>query len=147
MPRYVYLSIHEEQDNTMEKIAVALSSKIRRDILRLVDEKSYNISEIAHKLDLPISTVAFHIKHLREADMIHVQERMMTRGVEKIVSRKIDEVIVKCTAPPKVSPCLCCSFRGYGCMQQAPRAAFYLSRGSCTALHGVSAPECTSLFW
>lgn len=111
MPRYVYLSIHEEQDNTMEKIAVALSSKIRRDILRLVDEKSYNISEIAHKLDLPISTVAFHIKHLREADMIHVQERMMTRGVEKIVSRKIDEVIVKCTAPPKVSETSCTKFQ------------------------------------
>lgn len=102
MSRYVYLSIHEDEDETMEKIAVALSSKIRRDILRLVDEQSYNISEIAHKLDLPVSTVAFHVRHLREADMIHVQERMMTRGVEKIVSRKVDEIVLKCTAPPKV---------------------------------------------
>ena len=98
MPRYVYLSIHEENDDKLEKIAVALSSKIRRDILRLVDEKSYNSSEIAQNLELPISTVAFHIKHLREADMIHVQERMIPRGVEKIVSRKVDEIVFRCKA-------------------------------------------------
>lgn len=102
MSRYVYLSIHEEDDEYMEKMMVALSSKIRRDILRLIDEQSYNISEIAQKLDLPLSTAAFHVKHLQEADLIHVQERPASRGMTKIVSRKVDEIVIKCTVPQDV---------------------------------------------
>lgn len=102
MSRYVYLSIHEDEDEMMEKIAVALSSKIRRDILRTVNDLSYNISEIAKILDMPISTVAFHVKHLREAGLVHVQERMMTRGVEKVVSHSVDEIVLNCTIPRQV---------------------------------------------
>ena len=97
MSRYVYLSIREEDDEKMEKIAVALSSKTRRDILRVVNDLSYNISEIAQKLDLPISTVAFHVKHLKEAGLVSVQERMMTRGVEKVVSHSVDQIVMNCT--------------------------------------------------
>ena len=103
MPRYVYLSIHEDEDEKMEKIAVALSSKIRRDILRVVNDLSYNISEIAKILDMPISTVAFHVRHLREAGLVSVQERMMTRGVEKVVSHNTDEIVINCTMPRQVS--------------------------------------------
>lgn len=103
MPRYVYLSIHEDEDEKMEKIAVALSSKIRRDILRVVNDLSYNISEIAKILDMPISTVAFHVRHLREAGLVSVQERMMTRGVEKVVSHNTDEIVINCTMPRRVS--------------------------------------------
>jgi len=102
MSRYVYLSIHEDEDEMMEKIAVALSSKIRRDILRTVNDLSYNISEIAKILDMPISTVAFHVKHLREAGLVNVQERMMTRGVEKVVSHNVDEIVLKCFMPMEV---------------------------------------------
>lgn len=102
MSRYIYLSIQEDEDEMMEKIAVALSSKIRRDILRTVNDLSYNISEIAKILDMPISTVAFHVKHLREAGLVSVQERMMTRGVEKVVSHAVDEVVLKCFMPMQV---------------------------------------------
>lgn len=111
MSRYMYLSIREDEDEMMEKIAVALSSKTRRDILRVVNDLSYNISEIAHKLDLPISTVAFHVKHLREAGLVHVQERMLTRGVEKIVSHKVDEIVLKCVAPLTVFETACTKFQ------------------------------------
>ncbi len=97
MSRYVYLSIRKDEDAKMEKIAVALSSKTRRDILRVVNDLSYNISEIAKKMDLPISTVAFHVKHLKEAGLVSVQERMMTRGVEKIVSHSVDQIVMNCT--------------------------------------------------
>lgn len=102
MSRYVYLSLHADEDEYMEKMMVALSSKIRRDILRLIDGQSYNISEIAQKLELPLSTAAFHVKHLQEADLIHVQERPASRGMTKIVSRKVDEIVLKCTTPQDV---------------------------------------------
>lgn len=103
MSRYMCLSIHEEDDESMEKIMAALSSKVRRDILRLVDEQSYNISEIAQKLGIPLSNAAFHVKHLQEAGMINVQEKPASRGMTKIISRKIDEIVIKCTVPQDVS--------------------------------------------
>ena len=102
MSRYVYLSLHADEDEYMDKMMVALSSKIRRDILRLIDGQSYNISEVAQKLELPLSTAAFHVKHLQEADLIHVQERPASRGMTKIVSRKVDEIVLKCTTPQDV---------------------------------------------
>lgn len=98
MSRYVYLSMQEENDEKIEKLMIALSAKTRRDILRLVDEQSYSISEIAQKLSLPMSTAAFHVKHLQEADLIHVQERPASRGMTKIISRKVDEVVLRCKA-------------------------------------------------
>ena len=103
MSRYVYLSIREDEDEKMEKIAVALSSNTRRDILRVVNDLSYNISEIAQKLDLPISTVAFHVKHLKKAGLVSVQERMMTRGVEKVVSHTVNEIVLNCTMARQTS--------------------------------------------
>ena len=96
MSRYMYMSMHEEDDDKVEKIAVALSTKTRRDILRLVDGQSYSVSDIAQKLELPMSTAAFHVKHLHEADLIHVQERPASRGVTKIISRKVDEMVLRC---------------------------------------------------
>ena len=45
MSRYMYLSIFEEE--RMAKVTAALNAKVRRDILRLVVQNSYNITEIA----------------------------------------------------------------------------------------------------
>ena len=101
MPSYMHLSMHEENDDKVEKIMTALSAKTRRDILRLVDAHSYSISDIALKLDLPMSTAAFHVKHLQEADLVNVQEKPASRGVTKIISRKVDELVLQCTAPPR----------------------------------------------
>lgn len=103
MSRYVCLSLNEEEDEAIEKIMAALSSKVRRDILRLVDEQSYNISEIAQKLEIPLSNAAFHVKNLQDAEMINVQEKPASRGMTKIVSRRVDEIMVKCTVPQDVS--------------------------------------------
>lgn len=103
MSRYMCLSMNEADDDAIEKIASALSSKVRRDILRLVDEKSYNISEIAQQLEIPLSNAAFHVKHLQEAGMINVQEKPASRGMTKIISRKIDEISIKCRTSDNVS--------------------------------------------
>lgn len=98
MSRYVHLSICEEE--RMDKILAALDSKVRRDILRLLNENSYSVIEIAKALQIPPSTAAFHVNILQDADLINVRVKSNVRGASKIVSRKIDEISIGCIAVP-----------------------------------------------
>ena len=90
MPRYIHLSIDDEE--RLSKVMAAMASKIRRDILRLVNCNSYSVTEIAKLLNIPTSTAAFHVNHLQAADLIHVQSKSSQHGASKIISRKIDEI-------------------------------------------------------
>lgn len=90
MPRYMHLSIYDEE--RIDKIMAAMSSKVRRDILRLVNRNSYSVTEIARILDIPTSTAAFHVNHLQEADLVRVQSKSAQHGSSKIISRKLDEI-------------------------------------------------------
>ena len=99
MARYMHLSIYEEE--RVNKVMAALASKVRRDILRLVDQNSYSVTEIARILQIPTSTAAFHINNLQEADLIHVQTKSALRGASKIISRKIDEINISCVDASK----------------------------------------------
>ena len=101
MSRYMHLSIYDEEN--IDKIMVALSSKIRREILRLVDQSSYNVLEVARELKIPVSTAAFHINKLQDADLINIQIKPGQRGASKIISRKIDEVNINCSVPSGIA--------------------------------------------
>jgi len=101
MSRYVHLSIYDE--DRIDKVMAALSSEIRRKILRLIDRQSFNVVEVAKMLELPVSTAAFHIKNLQDAGLIHVQIQSGQRGSSKIISRKIDEISISCAEPPGIS--------------------------------------------
>lgn len=101
MSRYLHLSIYDE--DKIDKVMIAMSSKIRREILRLVDQSSYNVLEVAEKLDLPVSTAAFHIKNLQDADLINIQIKPGQRGSSKIISRKIDEININCSVPSGIT--------------------------------------------
>lgn len=101
MSRYMHLSIYDEEK--IDKVMVALSSKIRREILRLVDQSSYNVVEVAQKLDIPVSTAAFHIKSLQDAELINIQFKPGQRGSSKIISRKIDEININCSVPSGIT--------------------------------------------
>lgn len=94
MSRYMHLSIYDEE--RIDKIMAALASKIRRDILRLVDKNSYSVTEIAKALQLPPSTAAFHINILQDAELINVQTKSALRGSAKIISRRLDEISLSC---------------------------------------------------
>lgn len=98
MSRYIHLSIHDEQ--RMDKVLSALASKVRRDILRLINENSYSVTEIAKILRIPPSTAAFHINILQEAELINVRIKPNVRGSSKIISRKIDEISIGCVSSP-----------------------------------------------
>ena len=51
MPRYMHLSIYDEE--RIDRIMAAMASKVRRDILRLVNRNSYSVTEIAKILNIP----------------------------------------------------------------------------------------------
>lgn len=90
MSRYMHLSIYDEE--RIDKIMAAMSSKVRRDILRLVNRNSYSVTEIARILDIPTSTAAFHVNNLQAAQLVHVQSKSAQHGASKIISRKLDEI-------------------------------------------------------
>ena len=81
-------------DNIHETTLVgkALSSENRLEILKLLIEKSVNISEIASIFQLPPSSVALHIKVLEEAGMISIHEKPGVRGSQKVCGITFEDI-------------------------------------------------------
>jgi DNA-binding transcriptional ArsR family regulator len=50
-----------ENEEQIEKIASALSSPLRRQIIRLSTESGYSIKELAAILNLPLSTISTQV--------------------------------------------------------------------------------------
>lgn len=73
-------------------ICKALSVPARIDILKLIENKGLSISEISERLNIPQSSVTFHIKVLESADLISIEERPGMRGTMKLCTRKTDYV-------------------------------------------------------
>ena len=59
-----------DDDNQVEKIVKALSSKTRRDILRFIRDGPKDVSSIAGALDMTEANIAAQIKKLEEASLI-----------------------------------------------------------------------------
>lgn len=99
MSRYVHLSLYDEEQ--VDKVMSAMSSSVRRSILRLISDGSFSTSEIAKKLNIPISNVTFHTKILQEAGLIQVQDKPASHGVTKIISQRVNEINIKCALSPE----------------------------------------------
>jgi predicted transcriptional regulator len=84
------------KDFTLENIkeicefGKAVSSPVRLEIIKLLYEDNYSISQIAEALDLPQSSAAFHLKLLEAADLIRMEEQPGSHGTMKVCSRKQD---------------------------------------------------------
>lgn len=83
------------EDEKLESLGMALSSKIRRKILLLLNTSSYSIVEIAEKLNIPVSTAAFNVKVLKDVDLVLVTAKQASKGNTKIVSRNVDKILIK----------------------------------------------------
>jgi len=70
----------------IEKVAYALDSNIRLKILSFLSKKSYTILELAEKLNISISNASFHIKLLKDANIINITHNPSKKGNEKIVA-------------------------------------------------------------
>ncbi len=85
--------------DALQKIAHALSSPTRLEILRLLRQHCMNVGEIAAALDIPVSTAALSIKILAEAGIITAESQPGVRGAIKLCSRRLDSVSID-LAPP-----------------------------------------------
>ena len=73
-------------------ISKALSSKVRVEILQLLENNVLNISTIAEKLDIPVSTAALQIKVLEEAGLVVSEPLPGIRGSQKLSGLKVKTV-------------------------------------------------------
>ncbi len=79
-------------DDRIEMLGLALSAQIRRKILMLLNTSSYSIIEIASILNIPVSTAAFHIKILKQVNLVLVTQKQASKGNTKIVSLNVDKI-------------------------------------------------------
>lgn len=86
------LQIDEEEK--MANVIYALNAQARRNIMSLLKSSSYSVVELSRLLKLPISTVSFHLNILRKAGLVSVVVKKNTRGNAKIVSRKVDHILL-----------------------------------------------------
>ncbi|CAH1210113.1 MULTISPECIES: helix-turn-helix domain-containing protein [unclassified Paenibacillus] len=86
------LELSFDDPERLAGVAHALSARSRIDILQLLQFGRLNVIEIAEALDLPISTVANHVKVLEAAQLIHTEMLPATRGAMKLCSRVCDAV-------------------------------------------------------
>lgn len=75
-----------DDENVLAKIASALSVKTRREILKLINVSPMSINEIAWKLNVPVSTVSFHVKSLVEAGLLIYSTNTKRIGNEKLIT-------------------------------------------------------------
>ena len=73
----------------------ALDSETRMLIFSLLSHEAMNVSELAQALDMAHSTVSTNLKALEEAGLLVVQYLPGTRGSQKLVAKKYDEILIK----------------------------------------------------
>ncbi|SHM55890.1 ArsR/SmtB family transcription factor [Gracilibacillus kekensis] len=81
--------------NNMEQLSSvtrALSSKVRLQIIDLLNTGNLNVHQLADELEIPVSTAASHVKILEEASLIHTELRPAKRGAMKVCTRNFDDV-------------------------------------------------------
>ncbi len=86
------LQINLDDKEKLNLIGKAFSSDVRIDILRLLSEKSFNVNEIAEKLNIPASSAAMHVKSLEEAGLIKCDLVPAVRGSMKLCSKAVNGV-------------------------------------------------------
>ncbi|MEF2248816.1 ArsR/SmtB family transcription factor [Paenibacillus sp. IITD108] len=86
------LQVGMNEPEKLVKVAHALSTRARVDILRLLNARSMNVIEIAEALSLPVSTVANNVKILEAAELINTELLPAVRGAMKVCTRSYDDV-------------------------------------------------------
>ncbi len=92
------LELNLEDEEMICTLASALSSPARIQILKLLYFNSYNVAQIAEKLDIPTSSAALYVRSLEEAGLINTRLQPGNRGSMKICSRKHDQIAIRLTS-------------------------------------------------
>lgn len=88
------MSLSLENGEELYTVAKALNSQTRIQILRLLNNTSLNVNELAHKLGIPKSTASGHIQVLEESGLIISDRQPGIHGHMKLCSRNIDSVSI-----------------------------------------------------
>lgn len=83
-----------DEEERLSIAAQAIGTPVRRKIMTMLSSASYSIADLAKKLNLPISTVCFHVNILRKAGFVNVTVKRNTRGNAKLISRQLDSFTV-----------------------------------------------------
>lgn len=98
------LELDLENEEQLCALGAALSSPARIQILKLLYYNSFNVAEIAERLQIPASSAALYIRSLENAGLINTRLQPGSRGSMKICSRKNDRITIRLTATdPNVS--------------------------------------------
>ncbi|OLV18994.1 ArsR/SmtB family transcription factor [Deinococcus marmoris] len=73
----------------------AVNSETRLSMLSLLSHSPMNVSELTAAMGLPHSTVNFNLKLLEEAGLLEVQYMPGTRGRQKLISKRYEEILIK----------------------------------------------------
>lgn len=88
------LELTIDEPERLRKVAHALSSEVRINILKMLNYKRENIIDLAEKLNLPVSTIASNIKVLENAGIIVTEVRAASRGTMKVCARTFDDILM-----------------------------------------------------
>ena len=83
-------------DKQIERVAKALTSQTRRQILNLIQNSNeeMDVSNIASILNMTEANISAQIKKLQEADLIYCNYCSGNHGVRKISRIKFDKIII-----------------------------------------------------
>ena len=73
----------------------AVNSETRLSMLSLLSHSPMNVSELTAAIGLPHSTVNFNLKLLEDAGLLEVQYMPGTRGRQKLISKRYEEILIK----------------------------------------------------
>ncbi|RKN80699.1 ArsR/SmtB family transcription factor [Paenibacillus ginsengarvi] len=76
------------------EIAKALSNESRLHIFKQIQKANMNVNEIAEMFGLPSSTATVSIKKLEDAGLIHTELLPGTRGFQKVLSSRFDQLVI-----------------------------------------------------
>ena len=82
-------------DPEAQTLARAIASPTAGDILQVLGDEPMTASALASRLDIPITTAAYHLEHLVDAGVIEVTgTRWSRKGREQKVYRLVDRVVI-----------------------------------------------------
>lgn len=91
---------NSEDTNAIALLGRALSSPVRIEILRMLNQKPMLLSEIANTLDLQLSSAAFHLRVLEDAGLTQYEFSTKRKGTLKWYSYSLSKnIILQMRAP------------------------------------------------
>jgi DNA-binding transcriptional ArsR family regulator len=82
-------------DPEAQTLARAIASPTAGEILQVLGEEPMTASGLAGRLDIPITTAAYHLEHLVDAGVIEVTgTRWSRKGREQKVYRLVDRIVI-----------------------------------------------------